>query len=219
MARTQRTPRERMVYSAVQLIRTQGVAATGLREVVANANAPRGSLQHYFPGGKDQLVGEAIGWAGRFAAGRVERIMATLDPPTPAGLFAGMVDQWRREFTTKGYDGGCPVAALTTDAAGVSDVLCEAAGGAFLEWRRSVRVALHGMGVPAPRAESLAVLMISALEGAVVLARAHRDTAPLDTVVDELTPLLDGAVRPRRGRGSLRTERRNGPPGSPAGRS
>lgn len=210
MARTQRTPRERMVYSAVQLIRTRGVAATGLREIVATADAPRGSLQHYFPGGKDQLVSEAIGWAGRFAAGRVARCTAALDPATPSGLFAAMVDQWRREFTTKGYDGGCPVAALTTDAAGVSDGLREAASAAFLEWRRPVREALHDMGVPGPRAESLAVLMISALEGALMLARAHRDTAPLDTVVDELTPLLDGAVR-KTGRRDTRRTRSAGP--------
>lgn len=208
MAPTRRTPRERMVFSAVQLIRAQGVAATGLREVVAKADAPRGSLQHYFPGGKDQLVGEAIGWAGRFAAGRVERFAATLDPPTPAGLFAAMVDQWRREFTTKGYDAGCPLAALTTDAAAVSDTLREAAGAAFVEWRRAVREALRGMGVPTRRADSLAAVMISALEGAIMLARAHHDTAPLDTVVAELTPLLDAAtLNAARGPSRRRTRR------------
>lgn len=208
MTRTQRSPRERMVFSAVQLIRTQGVGATGLREVVAHADAPRGSLQHYFPGGKEQLVGEAIGWAGRFAASRVEHFMASLDPPTPSGLFAAMVDQWRDELTTEGYHGGCPLAALTTDAAAVSDSLREAANAAFLEWRQPVRDALRGMGVPARRAESLAILMISTLEGALILARAHRDTAPLDIAVAELTPLLDAAAKPTtRGRSSRRTRR------------
>ena len=46
-----RTPRERMVLSAAQLVRIHGVGATGMRDVVAHAEAPRGSLQHYFPGG------------------------------------------------------------------------------------------------------------------------------------------------------------------------
>ena len=59
-----RTPRERMVLSAAQLVRIQGVGATGMRDVVAHAEAPRGSLQHYFPGGKDQLIAEAVAWAG-----------------------------------------------------------------------------------------------------------------------------------------------------------
>lgn len=56
-------PRERMVFSAAQLIRRDGVNATGMREVAAHAGAPRGSLQHYFPGGKEQLVNEAVTWA------------------------------------------------------------------------------------------------------------------------------------------------------------
>ena len=67
----ERSPRERMVYHAAQLIRMQGVSGTGLREVVDRAQAPRGSLQHYFPGGKEQLVDEALAWAGNFAAGQV----------------------------------------------------------------------------------------------------------------------------------------------------
>ncbi|WP_069465733.1 TetR/AcrR family transcriptional regulator [Actinacidiphila rubida] len=45
-----------MVFSAAQLIRRDGVAATGMRDVAVHAQAPRGSLQHYFPGGKDDLL-------------------------------------------------------------------------------------------------------------------------------------------------------------------
>src|SRR3954447_8499903 len=69
-------PRERMVRSAMALISTQGVSGTGLREVVGHAGAPRGSLQHYFPQGKEQLVREALALAGRTAAGSVDRVRA-----------------------------------------------------------------------------------------------------------------------------------------------
>src|SRR5919198_3743632 len=86
-------PRERMVFSAAQLIRRDGVTATGMREVAAHAQAPRGSLQHYFPGGKEQLVNEAVSWAGRYAGKRVARFLAGLDEPTPSGLFAAMAAQ------------------------------------------------------------------------------------------------------------------------------
>jgi AcrR family transcriptional regulator len=193
MARAEWSPRERIVYSAAQLIRMQGVNATGVREVVERADAPRGSLQHYFPGGKQQLVREAIDWAGRFAADAVHGFVRLLDPPTPSGLFAAMADQWRTEFRTSGYGRGCPVLAATADTAAGSDALRQAASDAFRTWQRPVREALVSMAVPAPRADRLAVLMISALEGAIVMARAHRDIAPLDTVVAELAPLLDGA--------------------------
>src|SRR5881275_998710 len=79
-------PRERLVRSAMALMCTQGVSGTGLREVVAHAGAPRGSLQHYFPGGKEQLVREALTLAGRTAARTVARARADERPHRDGGL-------------------------------------------------------------------------------------------------------------------------------------
>ncbi|KAA9153527.1 TetR/AcrR family transcriptional regulator [Amycolatopsis acidicola] len=189
-----RSPRERMVFSAAQLIRTQGVSGTGLRDVVAHAEAPRGSLQHYFPGGKEQLVSEAVAWAGGYAARRVRRAARKMAEPTPGRLFAAMVAQWRDELVADEFSMGCPLVAVAVDTAAVSDGMRDAASEAFTGWQRPTAEALREMGVPAARSESLAVLMISALEGAIVLARAHRDTAPLESVVTELRPMLDAAV-------------------------
>ncbi|WP_416966952.1 TetR/AcrR family transcriptional regulator [Streptomyces sp. 4F14] len=183
-----------MVFSAAQLIRRDGVAATGMREVAAHAQAPRGSLQHYFPGGKEQLVNEAVHWAGRYAGNRVPRFLAALPAPTPSGLFAEMVRQWTDEYTTSGYAGGCPVAAATIDCAETVPSTREAAAGAFTQWTGAVAEALTGMGVPHHRATPLATLMISTVEGALLIARAERSTRALDTATRELGPLLDAAV-------------------------
>ncbi len=187
-------PRERMVLSAAQLIRRDGVAATGLRDVVAHANAPRGSLQHYFPGGKEQLVAEAIAWGGRYAAQRVERFMAGLRKPTPSKLFAAMIQQWADDYEANGFAAGCPIAAATVDCADTVETTRTAAACAFQDWRAPIAAALTGMGVPARRASPLAVLMISTLEGAVLMARAEQDIAPLRTAARELGPLLDAAA-------------------------
>lgn len=195
MAVWERGPRERMVFSAAQLIRRDGVVSTGMREVAAEAGAPRGSLQHYFPGGKTQLVEEALGWAGRYAAGRVARYLAALPEPTPSGLFAAMVRQWTDEYETAGFAGGCPVAAATVDCAESAPSTREAASAAFTAWTSAVAGALVETGVPEERAGQLATLMISALEGAILLARAERDVRPLTTVARELGPLLDAAAR------------------------
>lgn len=203
-AERDRGPRERMVFSAAQLIRREGVGATGMREVAAHARAPRGSLQHYFPGGKEQLVNEAVGWAGRYAADRVDRFLATLPEPTPSGLFALMVRQWTDEYASAGFAGGCPVAAATVDCAGDTESTREAVSAAFTRWTDAVAGALTGMGVPPDRAAPLATLMISSLEGAILLARAERDDRPLTAVARELGPLLDAAVAPgRRKRGDV----------------
>ncbi|MBK3640224.1 MULTISPECIES: TetR/AcrR family transcriptional regulator [Streptomyces] len=192
---SERGPRERMVFSAAQLIRRDGVAATGMREVAAHAEAPRGSLQHYFPGGKEQLVNEAVGWAGRYAGRRVARFLAALDEPTPSGLFAEMVRQWTDEYGSAGFAAGCPVAAATVDCAESVPSTRQAVAAAFATWTAPVARALADMGVPEERAGALATLMISALEGAILIARAERDVRALTTVTRELGPLLDAAVR------------------------
>ncbi|MGW2763464.1 TetR/AcrR family transcriptional regulator [Streptomyces sp. NPDC001275] len=191
MTGIERGPRERMVFSAAQLIRRDGVGATGMREVAAHADAPRGSLQQYFPGGKEQLVNEAVAWAGRYAGRRVARFMAGLAEPMPGGLFAAMVRQWTDEYETAGSLSGCPVAAATVDCASAHASTREAAAAAFTAWRVPVAEALTSMGVPA---EPLATLMISSLEGAIIMARAEGGVGPLTTVARELGPLLDAAV-------------------------
>src|SRR6266446_6185900 len=56
--------RDRIVRSAVELVRERGVHGAGLRQIVAHADGPRGSLQRYFPGGKSQLITEALNLAG-----------------------------------------------------------------------------------------------------------------------------------------------------------
>ncbi|MEU4875986.1 TetR/AcrR family transcriptional regulator [Streptomyces sp. NPDC021608] len=201
MAVSERGPRERMVFSAAQLIRREGVAATGMREVAAHADAPRGSLQHYFPGGKEQLVNEAVGWAGRYAGNRVARFLAALsdsgERATPSALFAQMVRQWTDEYESVGFAGGCPVAAATVDRARSTDSTRQATAAAFAAWTEPVAGALTELGVPAERAGALATLMISALEGAILIARAEHDVRALTTVARELGPLLDAAVRDR----------------------
>jgi AcrR family transcriptional regulator len=184
-----------MVFSAAQLIRRQGVTATGMRDVVEHAHAPRGSLQHYFPDGKAQLVNEAVGWASDYASRRVALFVSRMSSPTPSRLFLAMTRQWIDDLTMGDFAVGCPLAAATVDCANsvASTRECVAAG--FTAWRRAIEGALGQMGVPARRRTALATLMLSALEGAIVLARAEHDVRALKTVARELAPLLDAAPR------------------------
>ncbi|QXJ22389.1 TetR/AcrR family transcriptional regulator [Actinomadura graeca] len=194
MASAERGPRERMVFSAAQLIRRDGVAATGLRDVAAHADAPRGSLRHYFPGGKEQLVNEAVEWAGRYAAGRVTRFVSAMARPTPARLFEAMVRQWTDEFSSAGFARGCPVAAATADCADSVESTRATAAAAFAAWRSPIARELIVMGVPSRKAGAVATLMIGALEGAILMARAERSVRPLQATARELGPHLDSYV-------------------------
>lgn len=185
------TPRERMVYSAVQLVRERGATGTGVRDVVEHAKAPRGSFQHYFPGGKDQLVGEAVLWAADFAAERVRSYRRSARNPTPSGLFAYMAKQWKQEFGERGYTRGCPLMATAADLAGADSAVVARLREGVTRWETAVAEELTAMDVAPRRAKRLATLMLSTLEGAIMWARLHGDTGPLTTAVAELGPLLD----------------------------
>src|SRR5277367_5867056 len=101
-------PRERMVRSAAQLIRRKGVSGTGMREIVTEADAPRGSLQHYFPGGKEELVSDALLWMGDVAARRTKRCLSELESRTPSALLASILETWQRDLTVEKFSAGCP---------------------------------------------------------------------------------------------------------------
>jgi len=189
-------PRERMVRSAAQLIRHKGVSGTGMREIVTEADAPRGSLQHYFPGGKEELVSDALLWMGDVAARRTKRCLSELESRTPSALLASIVDTWRRDLTSEEFSAGCPLVAAAADTAATSERLRQVLGRAFDGWLEPLSESLVDLGVPIDRSDNLAIVIISALEGAIILARIRRDLTPFDALVLELGPLLDAVARP-----------------------
>jgi AcrR family transcriptional regulator len=189
-------PRERMVRSAAQLIRRKGVSGTGMREIVTEADAPRGSLQHYFPGGKEELVSDALLWMGDVAAGRIRRCLRELQARTPSALLASIVETWRRDLTNEGFSSGCPLVAAAADTAATSEQLRQVLRRAFDGWLEPLSESLVELGVPRERSDNLAIVFIAALEGAIILARIRRDLSPFDALVLELGPLLDAVAHP-----------------------
>ena len=167
-----------------------------MREIVTEADAPRGSLQHYFPGGKEELVSDALLWMGDVAARRIRRCLNQLEPRTPSALLAAIVETWRHDLTTEQFAAGCPLVAAAADMAGTSQQLREVLRRAFDGWLEPLSESLVDLGVPLERSDNLAVVMIAALEGAIVLARVRRDVTPFDALVSELGPLLDAVASP-----------------------
>jgi AcrR family transcriptional regulator len=167
-----------------------------MREIVTEADAPRGSLQHYFPGGKEELVSDALLWMGDVAARRIERCLGQIGSRTPSELLAAIVDTWRRDLTTEQFSAGCPLVAAAADMAGTSQQLREVLRQAFDGWLGPLSESLVDLGVPPDRSDNLAVVIIAALEGAIILARVRRDVTPFDALVSELGPLLDDVASP-----------------------
>lgn len=176
-----RDARQRMLDSAIALFRERGVAATSLRDVVEHGGAPRGSIYHHFPGGKEQLAREATQQAGDF----IGSLIAGVAGNDPAGAIERFVGYWRSTLTLADFHDGCPVAS-----AALSEEARVTAGAAFTAWEQSLADGIAARGVPAQRATSLATLAIASVEGALIMARAQRSDEPLRRVGRELAALL-----------------------------
>jgi AcrR family transcriptional regulator len=175
-----------MIRSAALLFRERGVKGTSFSDVLAHSGAPRGSIYHHFPGGKAQLVEEATRYAGDFSARGLARLLADDDPAAAVRTFAAV---WRDDLLESDFAAGCPVVAAALEA-DRSPAARDAAGAAFEGWEALLADAFERRDIPRERAHSLATLVVAAIEGAVVLARARRSTAPLERVSDELDQLV-----------------------------
>lgn len=185
----QRGPRDRMIAHAADLIGRDGVAGTSIGDVIAASAAPRGSIYHHFPGGKAELMTEAVRFAGDYIAKRLGEQRTS----RPAETIVEIGTVWRKMLVNSEYQFGCPVLAGGL-AHRTEPAVADEASKVFDQWISQIAYRLTMEGVDAERAASLATLMISAIEGAVGLCQAQRSVEPLDRVIGELARMCEAAI-------------------------
>ncbi|HET6733811.1 TetR/AcrR family transcriptional regulator [Mycobacterium sp.] len=192
------SPRERMVISAALLIRERGAHPTAIADVLEHSGAPRGSAYHYFPGGRTQLLCEAIDYAGEFIASRIAK------GRTGVEVLDDLIADYRNQLIHTDYRAGCPVVAVAVEAGDPTKQdqapVIDRAGAVFARWTDLIAQRLIADGVSTERAEELAMLTTTAMEGAIVVARASRDIKPLDLVHGQLRTLLQAETSERKPR-------------------
>ncbi|HPX37325.1 MAG TPA: TetR/AcrR family transcriptional regulator [Mycobacterium sp.] len=180
-------PRERMVVSAALLMRERGARSTAIADVLEHSGAPRGSAYHYFPGGRGQLLCEAVDYAAGYVADAIG------GAPSAAAMLDAAVRFYRKSLLDSDFRAGCPVMAVAVEAGDPDPRTAAAvqhAAAAFDLWSDLIAQRLIADGVSRGKAADLATLVIAALEGALVLARTQRDVAPLDATHRRLRSLL-----------------------------
>jgi TetR/AcrR family transcriptional repressor of lmrAB and yxaGH operons len=182
--------RQKMIQSAAVLFREHGVQGTSFSDVLAHSGAPRGSIYHHFQGGKTELAEEATRWAGEFIIAGTVAALADSNPVQAIDTFR---TQWTRILRRSDFEAGCPIVAATLEGDRQPTVR-HAAGEAFVEWEKVLAGALREHGVPTARARSVATLLIAAIEGSIIMARAQRSTHPLERVSQELQNAVADAL-------------------------
>jgi TetR/AcrR family transcriptional regulator, lmrAB and yxaGH operons repressor len=174
-----------MVRSAASLISSRGVSATSFSDVVADSGAPRGSIYHHFPGGKEQLATEAVRWT----SDRVVAYLRASTETTPQAVLARFIQLWRQVVVTSNAASGCVVAGVALDT-GAEEGLMAVARETFRSWEHVLAEQLERAGVPERRAKSISIATLAGMEGALILCRAEGSVEPLDDIAQELVRLL-----------------------------
>lgn len=192
-AASQASARVRIIEGTAGLLARRGLQATSLTEILAAARTARGSMYHSFPDGKEQVVSEALGLAGR-------RTLEWLDrwEGNPADLVTErFLHSWRLLLARTECSVGCAVVAVTVSAD--TKRLLDDAAEVFRSWRARLAQLLEHGGLRPDAATSFATLLIAAVEGAVVLARAERSLAPFELTAEHLLDQVRRLLREAHG--------------------
>ncbi len=169
--------RDALVRTAMRLFRRQGYASTGLQQILSESGAPKGSLYHYFPGGKEEL-GEA---AVRLAAKLIGEML--LEHSARHQTIAAFVKaycttmaQWMEELE---FRSGCPIATTMLETAPHSPALRRAGVEALDHWTGIIAPVFSADGVSKAEARTKAQLLIATMEGALLLARMRHSSRPI----------------------------------------
>lgn len=184
--------RIRLVESAAALFSRQGYAATGVKTVLAAADAPYGSLYHFFPGGKEQLGAAALEHGGARQKMRLESVYQPGDDVVEctANSFVVAADG----LVATDYQDACPIATIALEVSGADGEMRAAAAAAFESWLDVLQDRFSSAGMDDERAREVAVVVFCLMEGAMLLARTTRSTAPFETAGRAATSAVADAL-------------------------
>ncbi|AZZ82671.1 TetR family transcriptional regulator [Gordonia alkanivorans] len=165
---------ERIVVAMTELLRRQGYAATGIKQVVEMSGAPIGSIYHHFKGGKRDIAAAALRQSGTAYGELVGMLLAPYDDPAD-GIEAAFVAA-AETIEQGGWLNMCPVGTVAGEIADAEPDLREIAAEVMSSWIDTGAALFTARGLPEADARSLMTAAVSALEGAFIVARTQRST-------------------------------------------
>jgi TetR/AcrR family transcriptional regulator, transcriptional repressor for nem operon len=176
--------RSRIVEAAADLIYAHGVERTSLDEVMAASGVSKSQLYHYFAD-KDALVLEVI-------ARQTERVLEAQRPHLEALDSLAALKAWRNAIVRLGRAAqgkGCPLGSLASELANDSEPARKRLADSFSTWRNRIENGLAKMRERGELAASadphdLALALLSAVEGGLLLAKTAHSSRPLEIAID-----------------------------------
>jgi AcrR family transcriptional regulator len=184
--------KDRIMDSTAELFRRQGYNGTGIKQILAAANAPFGSLYHFFPGGKEDLGAQTIRSSGQLYM----ELFATIAMQAPdvlsavSDFFTGAA----QTLEETDYADACPIATVALEVASTNEPLREACAEVFEAWIGSASAYFAAAGIAPEKARELALSMLCLLEGAFIFCRAMRSTESLHVAGESAVAAVRAAL-------------------------
>jgi len=191
--------RERLIGAAARLFHEQGYNASGVATILREAGALSGSMYHHFAGKEELLLAVLERYRELLRPEVMDRAEAIAEDPVER-VFA-LLGLYRHGLEMTGANLGCPIGNLALE---VSDGHPEARAQVdanFRGWIEHVRGWLAAAAERFPAGadlNSLAQLVLTVMEGAVMQARARKSLEPFDAAVAELRRYFDLLLGERR---------------------
>ncbi len=174
------THRKAILQTAIKLFREKGYASTGLNEILSESGAPKGSLYHYFPGGKEELGAEAVESAGGVVTQTLKALAAQSSSATT--FIAAYTDLLSRWMEQSKFKSGCPISTTLLEMAPHSQPISRAGAAAMNDWIGVITGVYQDTKTGPGEARENAVAFIAAIEGALIIARSLNSTEPIKSV-------------------------------------
>ncbi|GAB4520789.1 MAG: transcriptional regulator LmrA [Anaerolineae bacterium] len=184
--------RDQIIETTCELIELQGYYATGLNQIIKESGSPKGSLYYHFPGGKEELATEAVRRVGSMVLERIRTNLAQVEDPAEA--IRTFLYNIAYNVELSGFRAGGPITTIALETASTSERLRDECHRIYSEWQMVFVDKLVAGGMAQARAARIAVLIISAIEGGVILCRTSQSRKPLEDVAEEVAVLVKAAV-------------------------
>lgn len=182
------TARDQILEATCILLEKQGFHGTGLNEIVKESGAPKGSLYHYFPAGKEQITAEAVMQSGQITAERIRNgVAGSASAPKAIHDFIMLVAE---NVERSGFSTGGPLTAVAMETATQSERINQACRDAYGLLQAAFREKLLESGFTKTKADELATFIAAAVEGGIILSRTYHTAEPLRLVARQLRTLL-----------------------------
>ena len=191
------TTRDKLVETASRLFASQGYHATGMADILNEAQVHRGSLYHAFSSKKDLLVAVLEDYRNGIGERLLKPAFGGIEDPVERIL--ALLARYRHFLEETRFFFGCPIGSLALELREPDEEVRALLAVNFDAWIRAVELCLieaRDRLPPDVDRRSLATFVLTTMEGGVMLARTYRRIEPFDAAVAHLRDYLERLIRP-----------------------